>query len=580
MAKAELKSFEEILDKKFIVKTYQRGYRWENTEIEELLFDLDAFNEKNDDFYCLQPIVVKPDGEYFELVDGQQRLTALWLILQVRNRYSSSTRISPFILEYEGKNDFTKLLRDIQNKCNSFGTIDDVVDLAQKHMNDSIDAYMLYKSLNTMKEFKIDMFTDINAVVTDIMRKRKQIGVIWYELDSVDNPISFFTNLNANKIALTDAELIKAALLNAIVDENKKRDVANEWETIEKGLYNEDLWYFVAYDINKAVRIEYLFEIWCNKMGYSIEPQEKNEVFHAVNKELGKNTSPLEIWDEIKVIYETLVDWKDDYVLYNEIGLLTLLNDKKDENVKLIKEIYESYSNSKKSEFKDVLVDKIKNCFIGTSKKMLAKDTTLAEIEAGIGSLQYGLDDLMIRKVLLLHSITLLLAADNHQERFPFKLYKLRGCDIEHINPQTPEFNDSEKKKWLEDHKKYSSLSAAIVNDIDSCIKKGLRNFEEVANKIRTELSLDEHCIGNLVLLEKKINRGYQNVCFYDKRKTIIESLRSNTPSDEAILPLLPGTKWVFLKEYVDVKNTTLWTKDDVEAYVKDITDRITEFFK
>ncbi len=64
----------------FFVPAYQRGYRWGTTEVGRLLDDV---YESSGEPYFLQPVVVKsrPD-EKWELVDGQQRLTTLYLILK------------------------------------------------------------------------------------------------------------------------------------------------------------------------------------------------------------------------------------------------------------------------------------------------------------------------------------------------------------------------------------------------------------------------------------------------------------------------------------------------------------------
>ena len=83
MAKVTMQSISDLFGNKFFVPTYQRGYRWTETQVKELLEDLyDFVSTKQDknDYYCLQPIIVKKKDEYWELVDGQQRLTALWLI--------------------------------------------------------------------------------------------------------------------------------------------------------------------------------------------------------------------------------------------------------------------------------------------------------------------------------------------------------------------------------------------------------------------------------------------------------------------------------------------------------------------
>ena len=76
-------------------------YRWESKQVLDLLEDLAKYaREEYDNLYCLQPLVVKhrtweKDGqtvEGWEVIDGQQRLTTLWFILnQLKNddyRYS------------------------------------------------------------------------------------------------------------------------------------------------------------------------------------------------------------------------------------------------------------------------------------------------------------------------------------------------------------------------------------------------------------------------------------------------------------------------------------------------------------
>jgi uncharacterized protein with ParB-like and HNH nuclease domain len=72
----ELKLIGDIAGQ-FVVARYQRGYRWGRLEVERLLNDI---WESNGSPYSLQPIVVKKKAEaVWELVDGQQRLTTLYL---------------------------------------------------------------------------------------------------------------------------------------------------------------------------------------------------------------------------------------------------------------------------------------------------------------------------------------------------------------------------------------------------------------------------------------------------------------------------------------------------------------------
>ena len=71
----------------FRIEAYQRGYRWSNDEIIHLLEDIDEI--PNGQPYCLQPVVVKNVGvdqttgkTIYELIDGQQRMTTLFLIMK------------------------------------------------------------------------------------------------------------------------------------------------------------------------------------------------------------------------------------------------------------------------------------------------------------------------------------------------------------------------------------------------------------------------------------------------------------------------------------------------------------------
>ena len=83
----------------FNIPSYQRGYRWEKENVEALLNDVQEFATKTKkgegEFYCLQPVVVRVNKQLseertiaegnpvtvYDLLDGQQRLTTLWLIL-------------------------------------------------------------------------------------------------------------------------------------------------------------------------------------------------------------------------------------------------------------------------------------------------------------------------------------------------------------------------------------------------------------------------------------------------------------------------------------------------------------------
>ena len=89
MATNNIKAVKELKNIKFIIPKYQRGYRWQERQVEDLLDDILKFELEKDNFYCLQPLVVKKDkcNEKFIVLDGQQRLTTIFLILKFLGEY-------------------------------------------------------------------------------------------------------------------------------------------------------------------------------------------------------------------------------------------------------------------------------------------------------------------------------------------------------------------------------------------------------------------------------------------------------------------------------------------------------------
>ena len=72
---------------RYHIPAYQRGYRWTPTQVKQLLNDIREFtkreNPQPEEFYCLQPLVLRAnDDDSYEVVDGQQRLTTVLLILR------------------------------------------------------------------------------------------------------------------------------------------------------------------------------------------------------------------------------------------------------------------------------------------------------------------------------------------------------------------------------------------------------------------------------------------------------------------------------------------------------------------
>lgn len=580
MAEVTMQSINYLFRKSFFVPTYQRGYRWTETQVKELLEDLyDFVSTKKDenDYYCLQPIIVKKKEDCWELVDGQQRLTALWLISALYYCSNKEDVINiereTYNLVYEQKDEFTALFNIIEAMLDN-NSLKSLVEKLEPYKEKCIDGRKLIESIEYISRFSRNNKT-AKGVLAKIFDSINSVRIIWYVLDENENSIQTFTNINANKIELTNAELIKAVLLNAVDDELKMQNKALQWEEIEKGLNDNDFWsYMITKNWkNYNTRIDYLFEIFCDKHNLlkQVDGKEKDRyaIFRAISEFLvGKDVD--DVWKEIQDIYDTLRDWYNDYFLYHTIGLLLIID--KGNDAVIINELYNEYSKVDKKTFKNHILNRIKELYVSDKKVTPFSKFDEEQIKADLEELTIQESE-KVRSVLLLYNIALLVNANNTYERFPFELFKNGTWDIEHINPQTPkDATAEEKKNWLQSYMQIIK-DREILDNIEKCIQDNYENFAVVSDMVSQKLDIvDNDSISNLVLLHASINRGYKNDCFSEKRKKIIEVERTKS-NDEKYIPI--GTKWVFLKGYDKASQLVVWAADDMKEYVEDISAKI-----
>ena len=127
-------SIPELRDKNFFIPDYQRGYRWGETQIRQLLEDLYGFfydKRSQGAFYCLQPVVVKQmeqaqvaalglnsptdNNVWYEVIDGQQRLTTIRIILALEELLDEDKDLS-FNIHYQTRPQLGKIFANLQKK--------------------------------------------------------------------------------------------------------------------------------------------------------------------------------------------------------------------------------------------------------------------------------------------------------------------------------------------------------------------------------------------------------------------------------------------------------------------------------
>lgn len=638
----------------FFVPSYQRGYRWTRQQVEELINDIFELLDKDESLdkdngqnrkYCLQPLVVKKinddRGKFsWEVIDGQQRLTTIFIILKFLEEDS-------YTLSYE-------------TRKKSKGFLDTIDKAQYSAASENIDFYHMYQTYQTVQKLFATSYSERKVSFKKFLLNN--VMFIWYSIDLNQNPIEVFTRLNIDKISLTPSELIKALLLNksnfssqygADKIHMRQQEIASEWDSIENQLQDDSFWLFF-HDVGyrSSTRIDYLFEILCDQ---NMLPEvnkgnignDDARTFRYIYKyfkckgdsqnnknvpDVSKSQKMNNVWSQVKSIFDTLNEWYNDLELYHYVGYI-LSRPRESTRVagnpiEMKNEVYELWTEWNKnsmtvSKFKYFLHDKIQGLIDGCND--ISKEY------------EKGCSKTVCRPILLLHNVLTVIQqgqvaqkayAQDITVKFPFNLYKMEKWDVEHIDSNTT--NDlldfDQQKEWLltnyivvkdisqDENNQAESLTSRIkkfcertFEDMDEDSKRNIY-FNELCNEIKGYISDDnlsenkngrneKNLLWNFTLLDEKTNRGYGNAIFPAKRRIIIgkeqgkyypcptcnaqKGFKDSVPVTATSSFILPCTKQAFMKYYSPMSGSmTVWTRYDAEAYQKNIIDIIKNEFK
>lgn len=647
----ELIAIPDLMERNFFIPDYQRGYRWEEIHIFQLLSDIWDFTNKNSgDFYCLQPIVVKEldpiivkknklessfdNNRWFEVIDGQQRLTTIRLIIQMNNIITPISKIKNcYNLFYETRPE----LKDLFEKL-SITSEDDNLSVAVDKT--SIDSFYLtsglkhivdwfnlpgkdYEKRATMQQFPSFFSVFFGQKSTpESQRQGKSTQVIWYEVnqsekDSALDSKKLFNRLNDSKIPLTNSELIKALFLSedskfkldylpsnnededlqnlaSKIDKAKKQNhISKKWDMIEHSLGSARFWNFVTNkDIKKySSKIELLFDLVSKR-------HIKNEKFSDLNKndnlytflyfdrKIRKGSDLWEIWMQIELYYETICYWYEDRNLYHKIGyLVCIMGDT------ILIDLLAKASTQNKDEFLKYL-----------------KSEITKSVSFDLATIDYKENYEEIQRILILYNVETVRRLES-LDFYPFHLHKEMKWTLEHIHAQNSDnLNKDEKKSWynwIDEHIPVLSHFATIDTISDKnkfelqLILKSLVTQRENSkldfstfliefNRVIKFLNLIDtssgsknkvHLLSNMALLGGLENTVLSNSIFEVKRKEILRM-----DAEGKYIPLC--TKNLFLK-YHNVKDENFlnqqlyfWSENDRNNYLTHINLILSEYLE
>ncbi|GAA2185280.1 DUF262 domain-containing protein [Leucobacter alluvii] len=542
----------------FYVPAYQRGYRWGKDEVDRLLADIWASDGKP---YYLQPVVVKAmaDGRW-ELIDGQQRLTTLYLIFKFMVDHGLQSAGAGYAIEYETRENSRSFLQNPKaEQC------DDNIDFhhifgAYEHIRDWFETHGHRKQWAANKIYGYLFET---------------VQVIWYE--APDEPefdsISLFTRLNVGRIPLTDAELVKALvlargrLLPGVSD--KSEQIAAQWDVFERELRSPEVWSFItAKHEDEATHIGLILDTLADRLGGRPTGPHRPRYYTFETLRPAIENSPQDFWDDVVRLHSLVVGWYEDRDLFHKVGYLVATGES-------FADLVESASDLSKSALHAALDTKIR-----LRLRLTPEQLTELNYESAASKCEDAL--------LLMNAETVRTRADS-SERYSFRAHARGAWTLEHIHAQNAQPLKRDERIWAEwlrlhraalqgvptiDPTLRSQLTAEI-DDVLSLIQHKQSHgiaprFDSV--KARTEAALSDssviaddgvHAISNLALLAGGDNSALSNSTFEVKRREILRRDRSGS--------YIPAcTRNVFLKYYTesDAQQIHFWSPADRESYL------------
>ncbi len=612
----------DLLDKKhlFVIPSFQRGYRWEEKQVTDLLEDIKQFaNDDNvkSDSYFLQPVVVKAckynGADAYEVLDGQQRLTTLLLLLK---------RLMKHLGEYE-RATYQDSLYDIvySNRPQ--------LDFDIPNAADNIDSYYLSEAKKIIDDWFMNQIKNrqnLNNFIGSLLYKQKrQVKIIWYAIEENSEDlvsINIFNRLNKGKISLTSSELIKALFimdydLRANGDKLPAEQLSMEWNEMERKFQDDNFWYFIS-DDNRGTqtRIDVLFDfVTCRdeekdpdysyrefqKLYDFCRNQERNKTDEQFVSDWANDIQNMQdAWKQVRKTFDRLVAWYEDNLYYHYVGYLVAIGftplqiynhlETEKRNRKLANPEYEWTVDDTMFSLRKKMMERFKQ-----KNKYIKKDA--------IDEFEYKSE--YVPRVLLLFNVECCRQGQNI--RFAFDKYKKENWDVEHVDSQNDatlqEYDD--RMRWLKNVKfilniEHTDRAKELATECQSLIDEFTERTKVNVDKYRalylninkfystesgendSEADLTtkkKDYLSNLTLLDSTTNREYKDAPFAYKRYCIVKNDRKGN----RFIPLC--TRNLFLKYYTDSNNESSyhdsmrWNKSDREGYMNAMHEAVDPIF-
>lgn len=225
--KPELLTVGKLFTDNYIIPVYQRNYAWRAEQIEQLIIDIkDAMVHDQGDYFLGNLVVIKRStDEAFEVIDGQQRLTTLYLLLTFLEQSNAGNKASvghAGHLQYESRARATEALRQVAQEAAGLR-----IRPQDSTSNSDIGIHEGYSIINQFFKQHETLNTEHPEFYEFL---RTKVTVVRASLPLNTDLNRYFEILNTRGQQLKQVDIVKARLMSKLKDPAERACFAWIWD--------------------------------------------------------------------------------------------------------------------------------------------------------------------------------------------------------------------------------------------------------------------------------------------------------------------------------------------------------------
>lgn len=493
-------------NRRFIVPKFQRDYSWNNEQWDDLWQDIETMRDEHDEHYMGYLVLQTQDDKCYYIIDGQQRFTTVLLLIYAAIKCverqiaqgidveDNMRRCESLKSLYIGKEDPVTLDYDnllTLNRNNNSYFCDYILKLGELKARNLTATEKLMRSCFEYYEQKLmGKFKSGMEYASFIQSVADGLHFTQIVVNDEMNAFRVFETLNARGVQLSSADLLKNYLFSKVDSDTTH---SSRIDTLERK------WSILTDNIRAEKLPEFLRYYW-NMQHKTIRA---NAVYKTIRQEIKEDKQVFLLLDELigfSEIYMALTDENDEMWTDSEekenIALLNLFRLKQPFSLLMAAKKYLS-----ENEFKRVLKTVIMMCF----RYNVICDRNPNDQETPFNMLAQSIS---LEKHVDLKKLSSILVDDNEfksafkEKSFPYnsrnaKVIKYILGKIEHFKGSTQVISFNDENISIE------HIYPQNPND----------EWELDESKMQRFIFR----LGNMCLLEKRLNRDVQNASYLDK---------------------------------------------------------------